>query len=184
MGMTRLPGSGQSRPGRHCFQCIRPVRVCRFPVVRARRRLAYAHLRHRPVALAEAAADTVSSELGQVFGPHPRMITTLRQVESGTDGAISLIGTLAGVVAAAIVAAAGTFALRGGRTMFAISCAGAVFGLLFDSLLGATLEQRGWLNNDAVNFLFHRRRCRVCSRPARGVALPCGVGSLLPPRAQ
>jgi len=104
-------------------------------------------------ALAEAAADTVSSELGQVFGPHPRMITTLRQVESGTDGAISLIGTLAGVVAAAIVAAAGTFALRGGRTMFAISCAGAVFGLLFDSLLGATLEQRGWLNNDAVNFL-------------------------------
>jgi uncharacterized membrane protein len=28
-----------------------------------------------------------------------------------------------------------------------------VFGLLFDSLLGATLERRGWLNNDAVNFL-------------------------------
>jgi uncharacterized membrane protein len=44
-------------------------------------------------------------------------------------------------------------ALGGGRTMFAISCAGGVFGLLFDSLLGATLEERGWLNNDAVNFL-------------------------------
>jgi len=28
-----------------------------------------------------------------------------------------------------------------------------VFGLLFDSLLGATLERRQWLNNDAVNFL-------------------------------
>jgi uncharacterized membrane protein len=28
-----------------------------------------------------------------------------------------------------------------------------VFGLLFDSLLGATVERRGWLNNDAVNFL-------------------------------
>jgi uncharacterized membrane protein len=25
--------------------------------------------------------------------------------------------------------------------------------LFFDSLLGATLERRGWLNNDAVNFL-------------------------------
>jgi uncharacterized membrane protein len=37
--------------------------------------------------------------------------------------------------------------------MFWISCAGAVFGLFFDSLLGATLERRGWLNNDAVNFL-------------------------------
>ncbi len=37
--------------------------------------------------------------------------------------------------------------------MFWISLAGGVFGLFFDSLLGATLEQRGWLNNDAVNFL-------------------------------
>jgi uncharacterized membrane protein len=30
---------------------------------------------------------------------------------------------------------------------------GGIFGLLFDSVLGATLERRGWLNNDAVNFL-------------------------------
>jgi uncharacterized protein (TIGR00297 family) len=104
-------------------------------------------------ALAEAAADTVSSEVGQVLGGRPRMITTLRTVESGTDGAISLAGTLAGVAAASIVAAAGTLALRSDLTMFWISCAGGVFGLFFDSLLGATLERRGWLNNDAVNFL-------------------------------
>jgi uncharacterized membrane protein len=37
--------------------------------------------------------------------------------------------------------------------MFAISWGAGVFGLFFDSLLGATLERRGWLNNDAVNFL-------------------------------
>jgi uncharacterized membrane protein len=37
--------------------------------------------------------------------------------------------------------------------LFTVSCAGAVFGLFFDSLLGATLEERGLLNNDAVNFL-------------------------------
>jgi uncharacterized protein (TIGR00297 family) len=104
-------------------------------------------------ALAEAAADTASSEVGQVFGGWPRMITTLRQVEPGTDGAVSLAGTLAGVVAAGVVAAAGTLALSGDRRMFTVSCAGGVFGLLFDSLLGATLEERGWLNNDAVNFL-------------------------------
>ncbi|MGD0801570.1 MAG: DUF92 domain-containing protein [Terracidiphilus sp.] len=104
-------------------------------------------------ALAEAAADTVSSEVGQVLGGRPRMITTLRRAEPGTNGAISLAGTLAGVGAAAIVAIAGSLALGGGAKMFWISGAGGVFGLFFDSLLGATLEQRGWLNNDAVNFL-------------------------------
>ncbi len=104
-------------------------------------------------ALAEAAADTVSSEIGQVWGGRPRMVTTLRTVDPGVDGAVSAAGTLAGALAATIVASVGTMALSGGRTMFAVSWAGAVFGLFFDSLLGATLELRGWLNNDAVNFL-------------------------------
>jgi uncharacterized protein (TIGR00297 family) len=104
-------------------------------------------------ALAEAAADTVSSEIGQVLGGRPRMITTLCAVEPGTDGAVSMVGTLAGVVAAGIVAGAGTWALRGDWSLFELSCAGAVFGLVFDSLLGATFERKVWLNNDAVNFL-------------------------------
>jgi uncharacterized protein (TIGR00297 family) len=104
-------------------------------------------------ALAEAAADTVSSEIGQVIGGRPRMFTTLRPVEPGTDGGVSVIGTLAGAAAAAFVALAGTLALKGDLSMFWIACAGGVFGLFLDSLLGATLERRGWLNNDAVNFL-------------------------------
>jgi uncharacterized protein (TIGR00297 family) len=104
-------------------------------------------------ALAEAAADTVSSEIGQVLGGQPRMITTLRRVEAGTDGGISLVGTLAGAAAALLVAIAGTLALGGDWRMFWVSCGGGVFGLFFDSLLGATLERRGWLNNDAVNFI-------------------------------
>jgi uncharacterized protein (TIGR00297 family) len=104
-------------------------------------------------ALAESAADTVSSEIGEVHGGRPRMLTTLRAVDPGTDGAVSLMGTLAGIVAGAAVAAAGAFALCGGWEMFWIASVAAVFGLLFDSLLGATLERRDWLNNDAVNFL-------------------------------
>jgi uncharacterized protein (TIGR00297 family) len=104
-------------------------------------------------ALAEAAADTVSSEIGQVLGGRPFMLTTFRRVDPGTDGAISLAGTLAGIVAAAAVAAAGAWAFRASTRVFLLSWIGGVFGLFFDSLLGATAERARWLNNDAVNFL-------------------------------
>ncbi len=62
-------------------------------------------------ALAEAAADTVSSELGQVLSGHPRMITTFRRAEPGMDGAISVGGTVAGIIAGGLVAAAGAWVL-------------------------------------------------------------------------
>jgi len=104
-------------------------------------------------ALSEAAADTVSSEIGQVFGGQPRMLTTFRRVPPGTDGAITLAGTLAGVIAAAIVAAIGSWAMGEDWLLCAWITAGGTAGLIFDSLLGATVERKGWINNDAVNFL-------------------------------
>jgi uncharacterized protein (TIGR00297 family) len=109
-------------------------------------------------ALAEAAADTVSSEIGQVFGGEPRMITTLKRVARGTDGGITLAGTLAGAVASLLIMLVGFSAMRGSKFLgdwvsICLGTAGGIFGLLFDSVLGATLERRGRLNNDAVNFL-------------------------------
>ncbi len=121
-------------------------------------------------AMAEAAADTVSSEIGQVLGGQPRLLTTLRRVEPGTDGGVTLIGTLTGVTAAGIVAAVGACALGGGVEVFCISLSGGLFGLFFDSMLGATLERRGWLNNDAVNFL----------STASAAAFALGVLALMP----
>jgi uncharacterized protein (TIGR00297 family) len=81
------------------------------------------------------------------------MLTTLRPVPTGTDGAVSLAGTLAGAAGAAIITgiAALVFQFTAGES--AIAFAGGIVALFFDSLLGATLERRGWLNNDAVNAL-------------------------------
>jgi uncharacterized protein (TIGR00297 family) len=103
-------------------------------------------------ALAEATADTVSSEIGQAFGGPPLLLSTLRRVEPGTDGAVSLMGTAAGVAAGTAVVWAGWWSLRLGIHEATIALLAACAGLFFDSLLGATVERRGWLGNDLVNF--------------------------------
>jgi uncharacterized protein (TIGR00297 family) len=104
-------------------------------------------------ALSEAAADTVSSELGQVRSEHARLVTTWEKVPAGTDGGVSWTGTLAGIAAASVVGLvcvmAGLMPLR----WLGISIAAAVVGMIGDSYLGALLERRRLLNNDAVNFI-------------------------------
>lgn len=103
--------------------------------------------------LAEAAADTVSSEIGQAAGGVPRLVTTWRKAPPGTDGAVSFAGTLAGTAAAVIV---GLTCVVNGLLpwhSFAICAGAAVIGMLADSILGATLERKGLLGNNTVNFL-------------------------------
>jgi uncharacterized protein (TIGR00297 family) len=104
-------------------------------------------------ALAGATADTVSSEIGQAFGGTPIMLTTLRRVLPGTDGAITLNGTLAGIAAAAIIAILGIPTMGISAAQCAVALAAAIAGLFFDSLLGATVERRGYIGNDLVNFI-------------------------------
>lgn len=104
-------------------------------------------------ALAEAAADTVSSEIGQAIGGTPILITNGRRVSPGADGAVTLAGTAAGCAAAAIVVLAAIPALRLDLRQAAIALVAAIAGLFADSLIGATLERQGWLNNDSVNFI-------------------------------
>ncbi|MGH9514967.1 MAG: DUF92 domain-containing protein [Terriglobales bacterium] len=103
-------------------------------------------------ALAEAAADTVSSEMGQAFGGDPRLITTWKKVEPGTDGAVTLAGTIDGATAA--IAVTLVFALSRSLSWrsFAVCAAAGVAGMIFDSVLGATVERRRLLGNNAVNF--------------------------------
>jgi uncharacterized protein (TIGR00297 family) len=103
--------------------------------------------------MAEATADTLASELGEVLGGPPFLITTLRRVEPGTDGAISLVGTAAGTSGAALTVLVAVSTLGLSLRDALAAAVGALGGLVVDSLLGATAERRGWMNNDGVNFL-------------------------------
>jgi len=103
-------------------------------------------------AMSEAAADTVSSELGQAFSRRALLITNLETVPPGTDGGISLRGTAAGVLAACLVSAVCVATgMIPSRWLFLAALAG-VCGMLFDSFLGAWLERSGYVSNDVVNF--------------------------------
>jgi uncharacterized protein (TIGR00297 family) len=103
--------------------------------------------------LAEAAADTVSSEVGQAVETQPRMILGLRPAPAGTNGAISLEGTLGGCIAASVVAWSAAFIGVMEWKWAPIVAVAGVVGMLFDSVLGATFENDGRMGNDSVNFV-------------------------------
>ncbi len=104
-------------------------------------------------ALAEAAADTVSSEIGQASARGAYLIVGLSSVPVGTNGAVSLPGTLSGIVAACLVAwVSGASGVVDWYWVPVIALAGTA-GMIIDSLLGATWENSGRMGNDAVNFV-------------------------------
>jgi uncharacterized protein (TIGR00297 family) len=104
-------------------------------------------------ALAEAAADTVSSEIGQATARRAYMITNFREAPIGTNGAVSVEGTFSGCVAACLVAwVAAEFGVVNWNSTMLVALAG-IAGMFVDSVLGATWENAGKMGNDAVNFV-------------------------------
>jgi uncharacterized protein (TIGR00297 family) len=99
--------------------------------------------------LGAAFADTSESEVGQLFGRAPRLITTLRKVPPGTEGAVSLPGTLAGIVAACLTAALALGLLGSPETALLVATA-AFLGTVADSLVGERYPQIG---NEATNVI-------------------------------
>ena len=114
-------------------------------------------------ALATAAADTTGSEIGKLLGKRAFHPLRFKRVPPGTEGAVSLEGTLAGIIAAFLVAAAGTAMaanrLRPGFTgsvviakshVIAVITAAGFLGSYVESILGSfDLD----IPNDVMNFI-------------------------------
>jgi uncharacterized protein (TIGR00297 family) len=99
-------------------------------------------------------ADTTASEVGKAYGKSTFLITTLQPVPRGTEGAISLEGTLAGIVGGVTISlvayALGLITFTG-----VIICTIASFvATNLESVIGATLQSKfDWLTNELVNVI-------------------------------
>jgi uncharacterized protein (TIGR00297 family) len=103
-------------------------------------------------AIAAALADTISGEIGLLSKKKPILITSLKEVEAGTDGGITALGIFAGAIASLVIAAAYYF-ISGNFNHSAIIFAAGIVGMVVDSILGDVFERKGRLNNMQVNFI-------------------------------
>jgi uncharacterized protein (TIGR00297 family) len=102
--------------------------------------------------LASATSDTLSSELGNLYGKNFYNVSNLKKDKRGLDGVVSLEGTLFGILGGAVIAIIYGISYGWNVLVLIIVIAGTL-GNLSDSLIGATLERRAYLKNDGVNFL-------------------------------
>ncbi|WP_156120455.1 TIGR00297 family protein [Neosynechococcus sphagnicola] len=99
-------------------------------------------------------ADTCASEVGKAYGQRTFLITTLQPVPRGTEGAVSLEGTLAGLVAALAIALLGWAVGMITLPDIGICVLAAFIATNIESVIGATLQtQLHWLTNEMVNVL-------------------------------
>lgn len=109
--------------------------------------------------LATAAADTTASEVGQLIGRRAFLPLTLRRVPVGTEGAISIEGTLAGLAGGFVVALAGVTAMHYGLDLdpgpiaIAVVTACAFLGSYLESVAGSWNRKRiSPVPNGVLNF--------------------------------
>lgn len=149
----RLRGLAEKRPGRNAWQVLANLFAAMALSVLSLYVQRPEFLLAAVAALAEAAADTASSEIGKAASDRVCLITSFRRIEVGADGGISLPGTLSAVAAAIIIALVAAWCRLIPHHWIALAAGAALLGSFFDSLLGATLQQRGWLSNSGVNLV-------------------------------
>ncbi|MCX6801611.1 MAG: DUF92 domain-containing protein [Candidatus Diapherotrites archaeon] len=103
-------------------------------------------------AVSAALADTLSSEIGMLSKKKPRLVTTLKEVEHGTDGGITPLGCYAALFGAAMIGIFHFLKFQEPAIALVIIL-GGFFGSIADSVFGAAFELKKMLNNAQVNFL-------------------------------
>lgn len=161
-------GLAQERGGRrgaaHAFANCGVAAIC---AVACWRGLGLVPLFMGIASLATAAADTAGSEIGQLIGRHTFLPLSFRRVARGTEGAISMEGTFAGIVAAFAVGAAatamaahhlrpgftGTVVIDKFHTIGVVTLCGFL-GSYLESILGSINRRAGSpVPNGVMNFL-------------------------------
>jgi uncharacterized protein (TIGR00297 family) len=104
-------------------------------------------------ALATALMDTVGTEVGQAIASPTVLLPDFRRVPPGTDGAVSVAGTLAGLAAAGLLAWAGfaAFVLTGAGAAAVVLA--ALLGTVLESLLGRSGARWRVSNGHVLNFV-------------------------------
>ena len=103
-------------------------------------------------AVSAALADTLSSEIGYYSKVKPRLISTLKKVPRGTDGGVTRLGELAGLLGGLVIGALYLFFVPNYFYFLIIVLAGVV-GTNMDSIFGAIFETKKVLNNTHVNLI-------------------------------
>lgn len=99
-------------------------------------------------------SDTTASEVGKAYGQHTFLITNLKPVPAGTEGAVSLEGTLAGIAGSMVIAVVGWGVGLIGIWDIGLCLIAAFVATTVESLIGATLQTHlTWLTNEVVNGL-------------------------------
>ncbi|WP_288262828.1 DUF92 domain-containing protein [uncultured Prochlorococcus sp.] len=97
-------------------------------------------------------ADTFGSEIGKRFGKDTYLITSLKKVDRGTEGGISLEGTLASVLGSILM----TFimfrlSIISTKSHFIIVAVSGFLATLSESIIGAKFQNKYKLSNEMVN---------------------------------
>jgi len=169
LGYARKAGEGlaQEKGGRRgAAHALANVGVPALCAVACWRGLGFVPLFMGIAALATAAADTTASEIGQLFGKRAFLPLSFRGVERGTEGAISIEGTIAGLAAGCLVAIAGTamathhfqagfigsIAIYKSRVIIVLTLC-AFLGSYLESILGSRNRRHGSpIANGTLNF--------------------------------